>query len=221
MPLISALRSPVYAFSADQLARIRAGAREGDFYAAVEQAAREGDADCARFLSELSALRFGAVDRSCWQLVWDLYDRTNLLGVFGAMDEGERRQANLLALAELARKFEGAGHKGLFGFLSYLAKLRENGANLAPPQAARTGGGVRILSIHKSKGLEFPIVFLCGLSRRLNREDMNRPILFHPDLGVGPKRLDTERMVEYPTLARRAVARKLELEMMAEELRLL
>ncbi len=221
VPLISALRSPVYAFSADQLARIRAGAREGDFYAAVEQAARAGDADCARFLSELSALRFGAVDRSCWQLVWDLYDRTNLLGVFGAMDEGERRQANLLALAELARKFEGAGHKGLFGFLSYLAKLRENGANLAPPQAVRTGGGVRILSIHKSKGLEFPIVFLCGLSRRLNREDMNRPILFHPDLGVGPKRLDTERMVEYPTLARRAVARKLEYEMTAEELRLL
>ena len=124
-------------------------------------------------------------------------------------------------LAELARRFEGAGHKGLFGFLSYLTRLRENGAKLALPAPGREGGGVRILSIHKSKGLEFPVVLLCGLARRLNREDMSRPILFHPKLGVGPKRLDVERGMEYPTLARRAVARKLELEMMAEELRLL
>ena len=80
---------------------------------------------------------------------------------------------------------------------------------------------MRILSIHRSKGLEFPVVLLCGLSRRLNREDMQRPVLFHPRLGVGPKRLDMGCMVEYPTLARRAVARQLEYEMMAEELRLL
>ena len=158
---------------------------------------------------------------SSHELLWQLYDRTNLLGVFGAMDRGEERQSNLLTLAELARRFEGAGHKGLFGFLSYLTRLRENGAKLALPAPGREGGGVRILSIHKSKGLEFPVVLLCGLARRLNREDMSRPILFHPKLGVGPKRLDVERGMEYPTLARRAVARKLELEMMAEELRLL
>ena len=77
------------------------------------------------------------------------------------------------------------------------------------------------MSIHKSKGLEFPVVLLCGLARRLNREDMSRPILFHPKLGVGPKGLDVERGIEYPTLARMAVARQLEREMMAEELRLL
>jgi ATP-dependent helicase/nuclease subunit A len=83
------------------------------------------------------------------------------------------------------------------------------------------GAQVRILSIHRSKGLEFPLVFLAGLARRLNREDMQKPMLFHQKLGVGPKGLDTERMVEFPTLARQAVARKLESEMMAEELRLL
>ena len=80
---------------------------------------------------------------------------------------------------------------------------------------------VRVMTIHKSKGLEFPIVFLCGLSRRLNREDVSRPILFDPKLGVGPKRLDLERGIEYPTLARMAVARKMERGMMAEEMRLL
>ena len=218
VPLISVLRSPVYGFSADRLAELRAASPDTDFYAAL---AADGGEDSRAFLAELDELRFGAGELSSHELLWQLYDRTNLLGVFGAMDRGEERQSNLLTLAELARRFEGAGHKGLFGFLSYLTRLRENGAKLALPAPGREGGGVRILSIHKSKGLEFPVVLLCGLARRLNREDMSRPILFHPKLGVGPKRLDVERGMEYPTLARRAVARKLELEMMAEELRLL
>ena len=216
--LISVLRSPVYGFSADRLAQIRAASPDTDFYAAL--AADDGE-DSKAFLAELDDLRFGSGDMSSHQLLWHIYDRTNLLGIFGAMEEGETRQGNLLALAELARQFEGAGHKGLFRFLTYLTRLRENGNTLTPPTPGRTGGGVRIMSIHKSKGLEFPVVLLCGLARRLNREDMSRPILFHPKLGVGPKGLDVERGIEYPTLARMAVARQLEREMMAEELRLL
>ena len=218
VPLISVLRSPVYGFSADRLAQIRAASPDTDFYAAL--AADDGE-DSKAFLAELDDLRFGSGDMSSHQLLWHIYDRTNLLGIFGAMEEGETRQGNLLALAELARQFEGAGHKGLFRFLTYLTRLRENGNTLMPPTPGRTGGGVRIMSIHKSKGLEFPVVLLCGLARRLNREDMSRPILFHPKLGVGPKGLDVERGIEYPTLARMAVARQLEREMMAEELRLL
>ena len=220
VPLIAVLRSPVYGFTADQLAQIRAGRREMDYFSAVEGAAQEGDSACAAFLAELERLRFGAGDLSCYQLLWKLYDGSNLMGVFGAMSDGEERQANLLLLAELARRFEGAGHRGLFGFLSYLSGLQARGERIAAPSAGG-GNGVRILSIHRSKGLEFPVVLLCGLSRRLNREDVQRPILFHPQLGVGPKRLDLERQIEYPTLARRAVARQLEYEMMAEELRLL
>ncbi|OUN14344.1 helicase-exonuclease AddAB subunit AddA [Flavonifractor sp. An91] len=218
VPLISVLRSPVYGFSADRLAEIRSASPDTDFYAAL---AADDGADSRAFLAELDDLRFGSGDMSSHQLLWHIYDRTNLLGIFGAMEEGETRQGNLLALAELARQFEGEGHKGLFRFLTYLTRLRENGNTLMPPTPGRTGGGVRIMSIHKSKGLEFPVVLLCGLARRLNREDMSRPILFHPKLGVGPKGLDVERGIEYPTLARMAVARQLEREMMAEELRLL
>ena len=221
VPLISVLRSAVYAFSADRLAALRAASPGADFYTVLEQGAAAGEEDCTIFLAELSHLRFGAGDKNSYELLWHIYDRTNLLGIFGAMDEGESRQGNLLALCELSRRFEGAGHKGLFGFLTYLARLREKGDRLSVPQPGREGGGVRIMSIHRSKGLEFPIVFLAGLTRRLNRDDMKQPILFHPKLGVGPKGLDSERMVEYPTLARRAVSRQLEYEMMAEELRLL
>lgn len=113
VPLISVLRSPVYAFSADRLAQIRSAAPEGDFYAALQA---DGGADCAAVLAELAELRFGAADRSCHQLLWHLYDRTNLLGVFGAMDEGETRQSNLLTLAELARRFEGAATRACSAF---------------------------------------------------------------------------------------------------------
>ncbi len=217
--LIAVLRSPVYHFSADRLSQLRAGG-EGDFYLALERAAQEGAEDCRAFLEELAQLRFGAGDKTCRQLIWHIYEKTNLLGLFGAMDGGEVRQNNLLALYTLAGQLEGAGCRSLFQFLLRLERLRELGSALTPA-AATQGGGVSIMSIHRSKGLEKPVVLLCGLSKQLNKEDMKRPVLFHPQLGVGPRGLDRERMVEYPTLARKAVQRKLEREMMAEELRLL
>ena len=218
VPLIAALRSAVYGFSADRLSRIRANAPEEDFYTALTL--DEGE-DAKAFLAELSDLRSWAGEESGEALLWRVYDRSNLLGVYSAMDEGEKRRANLLLLARLARDFEAAGHKGLFGFLSYLDRLRESGSAVISPDPGGAGGSVRILSIHRSKGLEFPVVLLCGLSRKLNRQDMAKPILFHPKLGVGPKRLDLERMVEYPTLARLAVGRQMDRELCAEELRLL
>ena len=220
VPLIAALRSPVYGFSGDKLALLRADCREGDFYTAVAQAAQRGDGECRAFLEELEALRFGAGEMTCRQLIWHIYQRTGLLGLFGAMPGGRERQDNLLALYALAGELEERGCRSLFQFLLRLGRLRETGGKFSAP-SAREGEGVSILSIHRSKGLECPVVLVCGLSRRLNRDDLMRPVLFHPQLGVGPKGLDRERMVEYPTLARRAVARQLEREMMAEELRLL
>ena len=218
VPLISVLRSPVWSFSADRLAQIRSAAPDTDFYGAL---LADGGADVKEFLEELDRLRDLSCDMSCHQLLWEIYDRFGMLGIFSAMGDGETRRGNLLALAECARQFESAGHKGLYGFLSYLDRVMHAGGRLSAPNPAGEGSGVRILSIHRSKGLEFPVVFLCGLARRLNREDMQKPMLFHPRLGVGPKGLDPDRMVEYTTLARQAVAAQLEREMMAEELRLL
>ena len=217
--LIAALRSPVYGFDGDKLALLRAGSK-GDFYSALVHAAEEGDQDCRNFLRELEDLRFGAGDRTCRQLIWHIYEKTNMLGIFGAMSGGEERQNNLLTLYALAGQMEDGGCRSLFQFLLRLERLRATGRKITAG-GGREGEGVSILSIHKSKGLEKPVVLVCGLARRLNREDLMRPVLFHPVLGVGPKGLDRERMVEYQTLARRAVARQLEKEMMSEELRLL
>lgn len=221
VPLIAALRSPVYGFSGDKLALLRADSG-GDFYTALVHAAEQGDLDCRDFLKHLEELRFGAGDRTCCQLIWHIFEKTNLLGVFGAMEGGGVRQDNLLALYALASQLEDSGCRTLFQFLLRLERLKNTGSHLGTGTGnSREGEGVSILSIHRSKGLEKPVVLVCGLTRRLNRDDLMRPVLFHPVLGVGPRGLDRERMIEYPTLARQAVARQLEREMMAEELRLL
>ena len=222
VPLIAALRSPVYGFSGDKLALLRADCKGEDFYTALVRAAQGGDGECQDFLDSLEELRFDAGDRTCRQLMWHVYEKTNLLGVFGAMEGGGERQSNLLALYALAGQMENSGCRTLFQFLLRLNRLRSSDARLgAAAGNGREGEGVSVLSIHRSKGLEKPVVLVCGLTRRVNRDSLMRPVLFHPELGVGPRGLDRVRMVEYPTLARRAVARQVERELLAEELRLL
>ncbi len=221
VPLIAALRSPVWAMSADRLARLRAACPDGDFYDAILAGGERGEADCREFLEDLADLRLEATDQPAHEFLWNLYQRTNLLGLFSAMDGGADRRANLLMLYEYARAFEGAGHKGVYRFLTFLRRLQAGGRSLAGPSSAKGEGGVTFLSIHRSKGLEFPVVVVAGLNRQFNRADQRAPLLFHPVLGVGPKRLDEARHLEYPTLARTAIAARMDQEMLAEELRLL
>ena len=220
IPLVAVLRSPVCGFTGDRLAEIRAGS-EGDFYTALTAAAESGMTDCQAFLADLEDLRFGAGEKSSHQILWELYRRTDLLEIFAAMPNGEKRRENLLAFYELARRFEGTGHKGLFGFLLHLDRVQESGGLRSASVPSKESEGVKILSIHRSKGLEYPVVFLCGLGRRFNQNDMMKPVLFHPKLGLGAKGLDRETNVEFSTLARTGVALALRREMMAEEMRLL
>ncbi len=217
--LISVLRSPLYGFTPDQLARIRANCPEGDFYTALCRRAEGGEGPCRDFLEELEELRFRSADQTAALLLWNLYEQTGMLAVFSALEGGENRRNNLLLLYEYARQYERGGHKGLFSFVTQLRRQQEEGRSITV--TGTQGSGVRIMSIHKSKGLEFPVVILAGLGRRFNRTDERAPMLFHGALGVGPKGLDPDRMVEYPTLARTAVGRQLEKELCAEELRLL
>ena len=216
--LLAVLRSPLWGFTPDRLAYLRAGS-EGDFYDALLAGEARGEEDCAAFLDQLRTLRAQAGEKSSHQFLWYLYERTGMPGIFAAMPQGERRRENLLALYDCARKFEQGGHKGLFGFLSHMARAAENGVK--PEVSGREEGGVRLMSIHRSKGLEFPVVLLAGLGRQFNDQDLQKPILFHTSLGLGPKRVDRTRMLRSSTLARDAVALALKRENRAEELRLL
>ncbi len=217
VPLIALLRSPLFRFSSDRLAEIRSAAEEGDFYDAL---LRDGGDDCEEFLEQLRRLRARAGEMSVHRLLERLYRETHMTAVFGAMPDGLRRQANLRVLSEEARQEEAAGRRGLFSFLQHIECLQEQGKDVEVP---RGNGGVKILSIHRAKGLEFPVVFLSGLAREFNTRDMQSPMLFHARLGLGP--MWSERgdgwTVEWPTAARRAVTLAMDREDKAEEMRLL
>ena len=217
VPLISVLRSPVFGFTPDRLARIRGQDPTGDFYDAVRADAGE---DCQAFLETLADLRRAALDLSVYQLIWYIYDRLNVLGVFGAMDDGPQRRENLIALSGQAERFEAGGCKGLFAFVTELRRLLEQ--DQAPPTRGPAAvSGVRLMSIHKSKGLEFPMVILADLDHAFSRQDFDTAVLVHPTLGLGPRRVDLDRGIQYPTLARLALQEKLRRENLAEEQRIL
>ena len=217
VPLIAVLRSPLAGFSPDRLALIRGNCPEGGFYEAL---AASEDEDCAAFLRQLSDLRSLARDMSVHRLIWRIYNQLNVLGVFGAMSGGERRRENLVALYEHARGFESAGYKGLFAFVSHLRRLLDSGEQPLTASGSAVGG-VQIMSIHKSKGLEFPIVILADLGKRFNQADLQKPVLVHPRLGLGPQYIDLDRHIRYPTIAREAVSGLLSRESRSEEMRVL
>ncbi|MDR1589142.1 MAG: helicase-exonuclease AddAB subunit AddA [Oscillospiraceae bacterium] len=221
IPLISALRSPSYGFTADELARIRAAAPEGDFYSALRAAALT-DEKCGAFTAELDALRAAAPDMPADRFIFHVYNVTGLPARMAALRGGARRRDNLMLLAEYARKFEANGYKGLFGFVSYMRRLAESGREPGERrEATAVGGAVRVMSVHKSKGLEFPVVFLADTAKKFNRESARAPAMVHSRLGIGVKRRDAARRIEYQTLARAAIGSALTSEMMSEELRVL
>lgn len=220
VPLLSVLRSPVYAFTPDELAALRVDRRTGDLFTCVQASAEAGNQRCAGVLEDLRVLRSLAPDTDCVGILWQIYDRLGLYGLVGAMPGGQRRQENLLAFYEFTRSYEIGEHRGLFSYVTRLRKLLNSGAR-RPAGQKKAGTGVQLMTIHRSKGLEFPVVVLAGLGKGLNLSDQNKPMLFHPTLGIGPRARNRKLRLEYPTLARSAIRLRLEQENKSEELRLL
>lgn len=216
--LIAVLSSPVSGFSADDLAAVRQCDMDSSFFAALKLYAAENE-KAAIFLSLLSSLRTAAPDLTADRLIREILSRTDLPAVFSAMPDGAQRIANIERLISLAVGFEADGRHGLHRFVKYLEKLEESDSEI--PSCGNDESSVRIMSIHKSKGLEFPIVFLCGTGKKFNTTDTSDTVLVHSSLGLGPKIVDTERMIAYPTLARAAIDQRMKKEMLSEEMRLL
>ena len=182
-------------------------------------AAAETDPRCRDFLDRLEVLRRGAADSSAAELVWRLLEELELLALCSAMSDGEQRRARLLELMALAEGYEKTGYRGLHRFVLWLRRQAARGDG--PVLGSAGSAAVQILSMHKSKGLEYPVVFLCSMGRRFNMADRKETVLVHPRLGLGPKVTDLERRVEYPTLARRGIDLALKRETLSEELRVL
>ncbi len=217
VPLIAVLRSPLFGFVPDELAALRSQQRTGDFYDAL---LLSEDGHSKAFLAVLRSLRDSAAHLSVRELLSEIYRKCNVLGVFGAMHRGAERKENLLAFLELSEDFARAGRQGLFDFVRTLREQLASG-EAAAMQTMHASSGVRIMSIHKSKGLEFPVVILSDLARRFSNMDFQSSVLVHPQLGLGPVCVDARRHIQYPTIARQALERTLRREAKAEELRVL
>ena len=215
VPLISVMRSPLFGFTPDRLAQIRTLVPEGDYYDAV---CADDAPDTAAFRATLDALRADARSLCAGELVWRLYDTCHVLGVFGAMEGGAARRANLIALGSLADNL--GGQAGAFELVTQLRRLLENDRQ-PNVSTGQSGGGVQIMSIHRSKGLEFPVVILADLNKQINEQDLKRPVLVHPALGLGCERVDRARHIRYDSVSKSALALTLRREAKAEEMRIL
>ncbi|MBQ8834884.1 MAG: helicase-exonuclease AddAB subunit AddA [Oscillospiraceae bacterium] len=215
IPLISALASPIFGFTADDLAAFRSKQRRGSVYDALLQS---GMTKAKDFIELLDKLRREARMNTLSQLLESVFTLTRLDSIYAAMPGGEAKRANLQTFYQLAADFEMGSLRDLGQFLDHLDALEEKGLISA---GASSGGCVTIMSIHKSKGLEFPVVFLCGLARVFNRESMQAQILCDKELGLGLSVADSKNRVRYPSISKRAIAAKMAAESLSEEMRVL
>lgn len=179
-------------------------------------------AKLTRFLRQLERWRDEARQGSLAELIWRIYRETGYYDWVGGLPGGTQRQANLRALYDRARQYESTSLRGLFRFLRFIERMRDSGGDLGTAKAlGEQEDVVRIMTIHKSKGLEFPVVFVAGLNKRFNQQDISSAFLTHKQLGFGPKFVDQELRISYPTLPSLAIARQMKMELLAEEMRVL
>ncbi|GFN23649.1 helicase-exonuclease AddAB subunit AddA [Thermanaeromonas sp. C210] len=226
IPLAAVLRSPLVGLKAADLARIRAAHPGEEFAAAVLAEARSGRgplaARLAAFWQKLESWRTLARRGKPSDLIWTIFRETGYYDWAGGLPGGRYRQANLRALIDRARQYEQTSLRGLFGFLRFIDRLMERGEDLAEAQPlGEKEDVVRVISVHKSKGLEFPVVIVAGLGTRFNFQDLYRNSLIHRELGLGLEWVDPERRLAYPTLLHLAVRDRLKKETLAEEMRIL
>ena len=216
IPLVAVLMSRVFGFSADELAAIRKNKKYGSFYLALKAS---NNTKVKEFLGTLNYLRKQAQLCTVSQLLMQVFATTRIDSIFSAMPDGEIRTANLQQFCQIAGAFESISSGGLSKYLDYLDALITKGVPVSATET--TTNAVKIMSIHKSKGLEFPVVFLCGLSRDFNMESTRSQVLCDKKLGLGLSCVDVNKRIQYPSIAKRAIAAKIRTESISEEMRVL
>lgn len=231
IPLVSVLRSNIGKFNDNELISIKLNGKneKNKYFYNTFESALESDKTPAylkekmqKFLENIELWRKQNEYMPLHELIWKIYLDTGYYQYVGLMPNGTLRQANLKMLFDRAREYEKASFKGLFHFINYINSLRR--ANNDMDSAKVIGENedvVRIMSIHKSKGLEFPVVILANTAKKFNLQDLNEQIIIHQDLGIGVKYIDEKRKIEYPTLAKQAISLSVTKETLSEEMRIL
>jgi len=233
IPLAAVLRSPLANLDRpeDVLARVRLAYPLDDdgktppFHLGVVRYATEQTDETAEYLrgvlEKLARWRDLARQRPLAELIWHIYDQTDCLAYAAALEDGDQRVANLLHLYRLARQFGEFLQQGLHRFMSFLSELREEAGLEQPSIAVNDRQSVRIMSIHKAKGLEFPIVLLPDLGKRFNLIDTGGSVLLDRQMGLAMKVVDLQRQIRYPSMSWALMRQELRRQTLAEEMRLL
>lgn len=229
IPFAAVLHSPIGGCSAEELSLL--GNRPGSLYERARDYARDGQggtenpllkAKLAEFLETLSDVRSRIPYTPIHQLLLYILRATGYGNYAAALPPGEQRAANLQMLVEKAREYEATSYRGLFHFVRYVENLQKYQVDYGEmPLGGAEEQTVRILTIHKSKGLEYPIVFVSGMGKRFNLQDANARLLLHPDLGIGTDAIYPEERICTPTPIRQAIRQKTLTETLGEELRIL
>ena len=226
IPLVTVLRSPIGKFTDDELIQIRLSDKKDNFYTCMQKAKISVDSELSnkieRFLNNLDNWRKEQEYLALDELIWKIYSDTGYYNYVSLMPNGMLRQANLRMLFERAKQYETANFKGLYNFIYFIEKIHLSSGDLGAAKIiGENENVVRIMSIHKSKGLEFPVVFLSSTGKQFNLMDLNESILLHQEMGIGVKYIDYEKQIQYDTLSKAAIRNKILTETLSEEMRIL
>ncbi|MBY2718967.1 helicase-exonuclease AddAB subunit AddA [Clostridioides difficile] len=241
IPLISVLKSPIFGFTPEDLIDIRVQSKDKIFYEVLKSTAEyDGFTDSQNenesefipseecinkskdFLIKLKEFKEKSMYMSTDEFIWYLYTRTGYYAYVGALPGGSQRQANLKVLFEKAKQFEETSLKGIFNFVNFIDKLKKSSSDMGSAKTlGENANVVRIMSIHKSKGLEFPVVICSAMGKNFNTQDFKKSILYHHNLGYGPQFVDYERRISFPSIAKEALKSKINIENLSEEMRVL
>ena len=224
--LVSVLRSEIGGFTDNDLVEIRLLNKDTKFYYALKDAKDKANEELKlkteNFLNKLEAWRKQSEYLSLAELIWKIYTDSGFYEFCGLMPNGTLRQANLRMLFERAKEYEKTSFKGLYNFIRFIEKLRVGSGDMSAAKIiGENENVVRIMSIHKSKGLEFPVVFVSNFSKSANLRDLSENILLHSDIGIGPEYINYERKIRYSTSAQQAIKVLAKKEALAEEMRVL
>ncbi|WP_458408213.1 helicase-exonuclease AddAB subunit AddA [Anaerotignum sp.] len=227
IPLLSILHSPIYGLTADELMQVRLSGGKGSYYDCLQNYLEDGENEELRgkisaFLGDIDTFRRKNRDLSLHELLRMLYRETGYYDYLGMTSGGALRQANLRLLLDKAEQYEQGSRKGLFYFIRYVedmktAEVETSSAKLQDDSSEH----IRVMTIHKSKGLEFPVVFVSDMGKAFNEMDSREKVIFHQKWGMGMDWMDLDKRVSYRTLSRMALADAIRMENLAEEIRVL
>ena len=228
IPLVTVMRSIIGDFTDNELIEIRLTQNEGYFYNSLKEAKASPKIDgklkekVINFLDKLNKWREEERYLPLNEFIQKIYEETDYYNYVRLMPNGQVRKANLKMLLDRAKDYEKISFKGLFNFIRYLEKVKSSNSDLSSAKViGENENVVRIMSIHKSKGLEFPVAIISRTDKKFNQKDLNESILLHQDIGFGMQYINYDRKIEYTTATKEAIKIKTKEESIAEEMRIL